>query len=167
MNYSYLRGLTAILIIGLIGIVPLAIAETILDVSPDLITPFSSTTLEICQTAGSQDRLRNLTVTDPSGTVWWYSAAEGVIPWYCPMTYDVPFGSGSSGWTPNDGDSTQTDEEGTYVASVEYIDGNRQLHAFSVNEFTVNLVPEFALPSIILPAIALGSLALRNRIRQK
>lgn len=165
---SYIRKSLMILsIISLFGISPLVLAESILDVTPDLITPFSSTTLTVCQTAGSNDRIRNMTVTDVDGTVWWYSAAEGVVPPNCPSTYDVAFGAGSPGWTSSDGDSTQTDEEGTYIAEVEYIDAIRRVHAFTVDEFSVNLVPEFAIPAVVIPAIAFGSFALRNKLRKK
>jgi len=167
MNYYAKKGIIIFSIISLIGVSPLVLAESILDVTPDLITPFSSTTLTVCQTAGSNDRIRNMTVADADGTVWWYSAAEGVAPPVCPATYDVSFGAGSAGWTSSDGDSTQTDEEGTYVAEVEYIDAIRRVHAFTVDEFSVNLVPEFAIPAVVIPAIAFGSLALRNKLRKK
>ncbi len=158
--------LVAISFLSLLGYFSIAVADSTLSANPDTLSINQATILEICRTTYSNDVIKEMNVTDPSGSVWTYAAAANQVIPPCPTIYTVSFGGSSSGWVSDDGDTDQTDEVGTYTAVVEYIDMTRKIHDFAVDGFVIS-VAEFALPAVIAPGAALGYLAIRSRLRRR
>jgi len=132
---------------------------------PDTLPVNGVTSLQISRLTAPLDTILSLTVKDPSGTIWTHGPSVGQTIPLLPASYDVNFGSSSTGWASNDGDTTQTDEAGTYEAEVRYTDGSRDNKTFSADAFFT--VPEFALPLIIPVAAGFAGLTLIRRRARK